>query len=345
MSQATEIPISEIAQDVPVSPVAQSGRPGGRRRRRRQAMLRMLAAGIGLGALSRVAASPVEAANGDAVLAGRTVDETTPTRIRNGVSYTPDSTADGLQGYATDANNSGLFGRNNSTGGIGVGGAAPSGTGIFGESSNGYGVGGRSATGIGAYGESTGNHGCGGATSAAGYSGLFGFTGTTGATALLGVSSAPSGTAGYFHGAVTVDGGFAVTGSKSALVPQSDGSLRRLYCQESPEPWFEDFGQGTLVNGQASIRLDPELASLVRTDTYYVFLTELDGHRALYVTNRTATGFDVRSATNPTASGSFMYRVVARRKDIPGPRLERVTLPQFRTPDPTGLPVSQPTGS
>src|SRR6266540_2003311 len=104
-----------------------------------------------------------QAANGDPVLAGQTVDATAPTRVRNGVSYTPDSTADGVQGYATGANNAGLFGRNNVTDGIGVGRAAPSGTGVFGESLNGFGVGGRSTSGIGVRGESA--NGVGGAFS------------------------------------------------------------------------------------------------------------------------------------------------------------------------------------
>lgn len=117
--------------------------------------MRLLAAGIGVGALARFGARPAQAANGDPVLAGQTVDATAPTRIRNGVSYAADGTADGAQGYAAGANNAGLFGRNNDSGGVGVGGAAPSGTGVFGESSNGFGVGGRAASGVGVRGEST----------------------------------------------------------------------------------------------------------------------------------------------------------------------------------------------
>jgi len=33
-----------------------------------------------------------------------------------------------------------------------------------------------------------------------------------------------------------------IGGPKSAAVPHPDGTLRRLYCVESPESWFEDFG-------------------------------------------------------------------------------------------------------
>jgi hypothetical protein len=102
-------------------------------------MIRLLAASVGAGALARLGTQTAQAANGDPVLAGQTVDATAPTRVRNGVSYTPDATADGIQGYATGANNAGLFGRNNVTDGIGV----------FGESVNGFGVGGKAPSGVG----------------------------------------------------------------------------------------------------------------------------------------------------------------------------------------------------
>jgi len=130
-----------------------------RRGQRRRLLTRWLAAGAGVVTLSTLSHSPAQAANGDAVLAGQTVDATTPTRVRNGVTYAVDSTADGIQGYATGANNAGLFGRNNATDGIGVSGAAPNGTGIFGESLNGFGVGGRSSSGIGVQGTSTSGYG------------------------------------------------------------------------------------------------------------------------------------------------------------------------------------------
>ncbi len=47
----------------------------------------------------------------------------------------------------------------------------------------------------------------------------------------------------------------------------------------------------------------------------------------LYVSSRSPTGFEVRANGSPTASSAFSYRVVAKRKDIPGLRLEKVKLP------------------
>jgi hypothetical protein len=136
------------------------------------------------------------------------------------------------------------------------------------------------------------------------------------------------GFAGFFEGAVFVQGDFTVTGAKkSSVVPFPDGSRRRLYCMESPESWFEDFGIGNLVNGQAEVQLPPDFASVVNSDSYHVFLTEYEDNNALYVTKRTTAGFGVRAKSAKTASGTFSYRVVAKRKDIAGPRFEEVTIP------------------
>jgi hypothetical protein len=71
----------------------------------------------------------------------------------------------------------------------------------------------------------------------------------------------------------------------------------------------------------------PDFAATVNTGDYHVFLTEHDNNNGLYVTERNASGFVVRAKTSDTASGTFSYRVVARRSDIEAPRLEKVTMP------------------
>jgi hypothetical protein len=57
--------------------------------------------------------------------------------------------------------------------------------------------------------------------------------------------------AGWFDGRVVVDGHLLVFGAKGAVVRQRDGSHRMLYSVESPESWFEDFGESRLVDGEA----------------------------------------------------------------------------------------------
>jgi hypothetical protein len=150
--------------------------------------------------------------------------------------------------------------------------------------------------------------------------------------------------AGAFYGPLIVSGDFTVVGgAKSAAILHPDGSHRRLYCVESPESWFEDFGKGTLECGRALIPIDPDFAAAVDTDDYHVFLTAHDNH-VLHVAARTPTGFtvqadgaplDVKGATGANASGSFSWRIVARRRDIKGERFERVTIPTAPVlPDP-----------
>jgi hypothetical protein len=176
------------------------------------------------------------------------------------------------------------------------------------------------AGGFGVYGLSAKGHGLVGATAAAGAAAIVGATnGVVGAYA------------GAFYGPVIIGGNFTVVGgAKSAAVQHPDGSHRRLYCLESPESWFEDFGTGRLECGVAEVALDVDFAAMVHVDDYQVFLTEYDRHSDLCVTDRTPTRFRVQ-AKNATADGRFGWRVVAKRRDIDGPRLEPVTIP----PEPT----------
>ncbi len=172
----------------------------------------------------------------------------------------------------------------------------------------------------------------------ANYAGMLGAAEVTGAIGVYGYAAPVGAYAGYFTGPVTVAGDFAVTGSKSAAVKDpTDGAYRLLYCVESPEAWFEDFGAATFTAGKATVTLDPAFAVLVDTSGYHVFLTEQDDHNALFVASRSATGFVVQAKNAPGGTGTFSYRVVARRKDGTHPRLAKVVLP-----DATKLTVPPP---
>jgi hypothetical protein len=58
-----------------------------------------------------------------------------------------------------------------------------------------------------------------------------------------------------------------------------------------------------------------------------VFLTPEGDCRGLYVSDKRPHQFEVRELQGGTSSLTFSYRVVAKRRDIEGPRLERVSLP------------------
>ena len=81
--------------------------------------------------------------------------------------------------------------------------------------------------------------------------------------------------------------------------------------------------------GAALVPIDPEFAAVADLRDNHVFVTPYDDHD-LRVSDVTPTGFEVR-AKDTTASGRFSWRLVAKRKDIPGERLARVTVP----PEPT----------
>jgi hypothetical protein len=278
--------------------------------------------------------------------------------------------ADGVQGYGTGGfsgvagygdpadNGTGVFGMGRGPGAQGVRGIGSGGLNVFPSSPVGvYGQGGAfgaagvlGAGGIGvmAEGSNVGVVAEGGPTGlnaigatvgvrSQGHTGVVATTdGKPGSTALFASANPANETAGLFLGEVAILGDLRVSGLKAAVVPLADGTYRRLYCVETPDSWFEDVGFGTLVNGHAAIRLDPDFAATVQTDHYHVFITEYDGNNALYVTARSATGFEVRAGAG-AVDASFSFRVMAKRKDIQGARLQEAQLP---TPPPIGQPPS-----
>ena len=187
---------------------------------------------------------------------------------------------------------------------------------IYGLNNSSFAGPGPGAGGFGVYGLSAKGHG------------LVGATASVGAAAVVGATNGVVGAyAGAFYGPVIVGGNFTVVGgAKSAAVPHPDGSHRRLYCMESPESWFEDFGKGQLDCGRADVRIDPDFAAVVDLDDYHVFLTQYGGHDDLSVSEQTTTGFCVE-ARDATSDCRFSWRIVAKRKDIDGPRLEAVAIP------------------
>lgn len=140
-------------------------------------------------------------------------------------------------------------------------------------------------------------------------------------------ASSNEGFAGRFDGRVHIQGNLSVAGTKAAAVRAGDGSLRCLYAVESPENWFEDFGFGRLEGGHARIDLDETFVSVIADAPYHVFLTQYDGHDGLYVTERDAGGFTVRSA-GEARDAEFSWRVTAKRRDTSDARFERVEEPE-----------------
>jgi hypothetical protein len=206
--------------------------------------------------------------------------------------------------YGASQNSAGVFGTSISGNSLGVYGQSQSSYGVYGVSFNSIGVGAvsQNSTAINASSASNNNP----------------------ALQVVQSGSAP---AAAFYGSVVVNGAFTVVGAKNAAVPHPDGSHRRLYCMESPESYFEDFGEARLVNGRAQVRLDRDFAAVVHGDNYRVFCMPKGDTNGLFVSSQSPSGFEVRETKGGTGTLAFDYRVVAKRKDIPGPRLEKVDLP------------------
>jgi hypothetical protein len=238
-----------------------------------------------------------------------------------GENFSSAESATGVFGLANapGGNTIGVLGRSNSpsNNAVGVYGQVPA------ANAAGIGVRGDSPAGVGVYAAS--NTGRGVVAQTTSGNAVVGVTAANNVAAILGVNS--GGLAARFVGNVIVQGGATVTGPKSAAVKKRDGTHVRMYCQESPEPWFEDFGTAELKNGQASVALDPEFDEVVKGDDYRVFLTPIGVECSLYVSRKGPHRFEVRSVGGTAKDGSFDYRVVARRADPVGGRLEKVTIP------------------
>jgi len=160
-----------------------------------------------------------------------------------------------------------------------------------------------------------------------GYFNAFGGTTGTGTRyAIYAEASAADGWAGYFGGDVRITDSLVVLGGKSAAVKVDNGEYRLLYSQESPEVWFEDFGEGRLLNGSAVIQIDPLFAQTVNTSVkYHVFLTPQDQPLTLAVANKTTASFDVVGPSG--ANIPFSYRIVAKRRGYEDTRLAKMGKP------------------
>lgn len=109
-------------------------------------------------------------------------------------------------------------------------------------------------------------------------------------------------------------GNFATTGTKSASVPTSKGN-QLVYTIESPEMWFEDFGNAQLVNGSAKIELDELFLETVVIDANHpmvVTVTPQGDCKGLYVVQGTK-GFEVKELGGGNANVAFSYRVAGKR--------------------------------
>jgi hypothetical protein len=162
---------------------------------------------------------------------------------------------------------------------------------------------------------------------------IAGVFGTSDAQAgVIGTSNSSVGVLGFsnnYYAGVFLGDFLVMNGSKSAAVPFPDGSHRVLYCMESPELWFEDFGAAKLRRGRTVVELDANFGKVIKRGDYRVFLTPEGDCRGLYVRRKSAASFEVRESQGGKSSIAFSYRIVGRRKDITEQRFAKVIPPKL----------------
>jgi hypothetical protein len=114
------------------------------------------------------------------------------------------------------------------------------------------------------------------------------------------------------------------SGTKPATVKLDDGTKVKLFTEEAAELYFTDYGQGRLSGGSVHVELDGTYLQTVTIDARHpmkVFVQLEDDCRGVFVTNKTATGFDVAELQGGKSSAAFSYRVVCKRKYYEDERL------------------------
>jgi hypothetical protein len=219
-----------------------------------------------------------------------------------------------------------------------------------GTSGQGHGVYGRSSNGQGVYGTSSSNNGVEGHSTGSGGSGVAGIQRGTSSGSGDGVYSESADTTNLYEaleakadssntyifegfnastdGLCTIDYNATLSCTGGAVVKNvrtrhtnANGEHVLAYAAESATATIEDVGTSRTVAGVANVQIDPAFASVIDRKWYYVFLTPLGDTRGLYVSMKTASGFQVRENEGGRSRVEFDYRIVAHPLDAKNDRL------------------------
>jgi hypothetical protein len=134
----------------------------------------------------------------------------------------------------------------------------------------------------------------------------------------------------FANGNVAITGRIFTSGSCSVGCASSLSAAEkrvRLFTPQESLPTVEDFGQAQLVGGRTYVRIDPAFANTMdKAAPYLVFITPKGDNRGLYVTNESATGFEVRESQAGRATLAFDYRIVAKPFGEHPVRLQMITV-------------------
>jgi len=232
-------------------------------------------------------------------------------------AYSSGAMTRAIGGYSTLANGRGVYGQATGGGSAGVQGGTNQG--------NAFGVWGFNTALLGTGTNGAGNNqistyltaGSGG--SFTGFdTGVYGFitTGGEGQGMLLQDDFLAQWNVGYFDAATLSYYKIIGDGTVSTTVKDTNGNKVVMHCTETPENLFEDYGTAQLVNGRVTIQIDPIFSKNIMVDEKHplkVFV-QLEGEcNGVYVTNKSATSFDVVELQGGQTNTPFSYSIVATR--------------------------------
>ncbi|MCB0466492.1 MAG: hypothetical protein KDC78_12595 [Aequorivita sp.] len=158
---------------------------------------------------------------------------------------------------------------------------------------------------------------------------------------------------GYFYSGGNNSGSWAYAGARygntnykivgngtvSTIVEGAtpNSNQKVMFAPEAPEVLLEDYGTGQLVNGSATIAIDPIFSKNIdvnNTRPLKVFI-QLEGDcNGVYVTNKSANGFTVKELQSGRSNVAFSWHIVGNRRDDAGRNgSEGSTYASLRFPD------------
>ena len=109
------------------------------------------------------------------------------------------------------------------------------------------------------------------------------------------------------------------TGSVSEIIPTENHGRITLTCPESPEYWYQDYGTVEMINGKATIQLDPILADIIVVDEenpIRVICTPvgMPYFNGVTIMSQTSNSVEILELNGGTHSGKLQYQLVTKPK-------------------------------
>ncbi|MBI5220197.1 MAG: hypothetical protein HY958_14815 [Bacteroidia bacterium] len=133
-------------------------------------------------------------------------------------------------------------------------------------------------------------------------------------------------------------------GTVATCIPDLNGNPVTLHAIETPEFYFQDYGQGKLVNGKAHIDIDPILAKNIIVNEkhplrVFIQLEDNENCKGVIVKNKTVNSFEVVELNGGVSNTPFQWFITCNVADVMiGKRLSKFADLRFE-PGPVNVTV------